>query len=164
MNITKKEFDKKIIDAFEKAKILKKETLYNSDLDEKLYISLQKQQKEEYQYRLLISTIDSILIQNTGKYVKNYASDIIYDLIAIRNYIVSLSNKENNKENCAKYFIIALRDNGTDGNQFFYSRISNYSFYKEIYNKIFVIKIEKQKDCISVELKEIKKQLAFLFN
>lgn len=104
---------------------------------------------------LNMSDIYSRLIQEAGRWTLNYASDILYDIKEISDYI-----KDPKAETA--YFPIGVRRNGVDGYNFIISRLLDtrsglhpYVYSEHIYNSLMAVKITSTPDRISVELWDI---------
>lgn len=86
-----------------------------------------------------LSRIFTILIQATGQYCENYASDILYDIARIKETIANINTQTDSTE----YELVGIRQNGVDGNEYIKSR-----FYDSdigiigMYHKVFAIKLE----------------------
>lgn len=89
-----------------------------------------------------MSDIYTRLIFETGRWVERYASDLLYDIKAIDDYI-----KSPDKVPQAN-FPIGLRKSGVDGTNFILSRLSDtrqgpcpYVYPAQVYNKILAVSI-----------------------
>lgn len=103
-----------------------------------------------------LSSIETILIQNAGRFCEFYASDVLYDIQAMHEFTKDV------KTNDEQIFIFAMRNSGIDGCSFLTSRIedttSRTDFYKLIhdyYRKILAVKITKKDGYIKAEIKDI---------
>lgn len=89
-----------------------------------------------------MSDIYTRLIFETGRWVDRYASDLLYDIKAIDDYIKSPDKVQQAN------FPIGLRKSGVDGTNFILSRLSDtrcgpspYVYSERVYNKILAVSI-----------------------
>lgn len=89
-----------------------------------------------------MSDIYTQLIFETGRWVERYASDLLYDIKAIDDYIKSPDKVQQAN------FPIGLRKSGVDGTNFILSRLSDtrqgpcpYVYPEQVYNKILAVSI-----------------------
>lgn len=102
-----------------------------------------------------MSSIYSRLIQEAGRWTINYASDLLYDIKAIANYIKNPTDE-------VAYFPIGIRRNGVDGYNFIISRLINtrsglypYVYPEQIYNALLSVKVINEPGKLTVELWDI---------
>ena len=102
-----------------------------------------------------MSDIYSRLIQEAGRWTINYASDLLYDIEAIADYIKNPTDK-------IAYFPIGIRRNGVDGYNFIINRLIDtrsglypYVYPEHIYNALLSVKIINEHDKLTVELWDI---------
>lgn len=100
------------------------------------------------------SDIFSELIQAAGMGCEYYASDLFYDLVAIREYV------ENNKSGI---FYIGIRDMGVDGNSFIKSRLTKggCNYEPNCYIKLYRLEIIVTEKEIIMELKREDERTAY---
>ena len=100
------------------------------------------------------SDIFSELIQAAGMGCEYYASDLFYDLVAIREYV------ENNKSGI---FYIGIRYMGVDGNDFIKSRLTKggCNYEPNCYIKLYRLEIIVTEKEIIMELKREDERTAY---
>lgn len=106
-----------------------------------------------------MSSIYSKLIQDAGRWTVDYASDILYDIEEIADYIKNPTDK-------IAYFPIGIRRNGVDGYNFIISRLLNtrsglypYVYPENVYNALLSVKIINEPGKLTVELWDIFHEL-----
>lgn len=126
----------------------------------------------DYKANTNLSGLETFLIHQTGRYVDDYASDIIISINALENMMQNLRDCD-----LSKPIIFALRENGVDHLEYLESNMDNYRqnsdylehYYRKIYALKFIIKDKKESlynpTCsvytVNLELKEIKTELGF---
>lgn len=116
--------------------------------------------------------IHTLLIQETGRYVESYASDL---LISIEELDTALKLMGLKKIKDPDYrhkaiYVFALRESGVDHSEYVTSQMKNYrqnpSAFDYYYRKIYAIKVETVDDngfpAIAIEMKEIRKELGYV--
>lgn len=102
-----------------------------------------------------MSSVYSHLIQEAGRWTLDYASDLLYDIKAIADYI-------KDPQTDTAYFPIGIRRNGVDGYNFIIGHLLDtkaglypYVYPEKVYNRLLSVKITRSEDGISVELYDI---------
>lgn len=98
------------------------------------------------------SSILSKLINETGRFVERYASDLFISWESIKKSLA-------NPDYTGGKYLFGLREDGVDGNSFVVSRLNNYKTYAEklsgIYRKLYMLEIKiNENGDISMELGE----------
>lgn len=95
-----------------------------------------------------MSSIYSKLINEAGRWCTSYASDLLYDIKAIDDYIKTPTLTDTPKSHV---FAIGFRESGVDGNDFVISRledtmdhISNFCYPEKIYRQLYAVEVIKE--------------------
>lgn len=108
-----------------------------------------------------LANIQTILIQNAGRFCEHYASDVLYDIIAISDEATIPKAKENDTEELI--FTFGIRQQGVDGNGYITARLKDtsnpYKLLRDYYRKILAVKMIKTKDNIWCGIKDITKNI-----
>lgn len=106
-----------------------------------------------------MSSIYSRLIQEAGRWTINYASDLLYNIKDIAEYIKNPTDE-------VAYFPIGVRRNGVDGYNFIINRLLDtrsglypYVYPENVYNALLSVKIINEPGKITVELWDIFHEL-----
>lgn len=116
--------------------------------------------------------IHTLLIQETGRYVESYASDLLVSIEEL-DTALKLAGLKKIKDPGYKHkaiYAFALRESGVDHVDYVTSQMKNYrhnpSNFDYYYRKIYAIGIETVDDngfpAIKIEMKEIRKELGYV--
>ena len=107
-------------------------------------------------YCINLSDIFTKLIQETGRFVEQYASDLIIECDSIRDAAKCPA------DNQSQFFAIGLRKYGVDGNSYVVNNMRN-DWNSEHYRRIYGIAITySDDDAMHVELRDIQSEIAML--
>ena len=88
------------------------------------------------EYNVNITNITTKLIQETGRFVEDYASDLLIDIDAINRDL-----KEKGILEEPTIHICALRKSGVDGETFYYNRVRDNKSPEDYYRRVFAVVI-----------------------
>ena len=101
-----------------------------------------------------ISDIETKLIQNTGRFVEHYASDLFITMMSLYEYLENVEQAMLGR----KVFWFGLRESGVDGEGFLINRVGEYpeyTYHEHYYRRIYAVVVEaddEYEDNISVTL------------
>lgn len=93
-----------------------------------------------------ISSIITKLIQETGRFTENYASDLLYDI----DHVIAMTEKHKVMPGENVIIGFGIRENGVDGNSFLMNRLKDslgyygYPDYARNYRKIYAVRIRNR--------------------
>lgn len=134
--------------------------------------------EESYMGGVNISSILTSIIQETGRFAERLASDVLFDIDAIR---MLCENTYLMEEDIDEVLGLGIREDGVDGNSFLLSRLagsvrgpmSGYVFPGHIYRKILAVRVQVSaersedgfilgKPRVVCELKDISNRFLYL--
>lgn len=121
----------------------------------------------EYPHRTNVNMSDvyTRLIQDAGRFAESYASDLLYDIDAIRDLLSALPEDADfgGRDRLDYYIAVGIRENGVDGNQFVMSRLEqsaaasfgHYANPRTAYRKLLCVHVTFTKDHVSAKLVDV---------
>lgn len=143
-------YDSAIADAFDKTNEICVTECYSATCD------------SDGKSRYNVSSMLTLLVQETGRYAERYASDIIISANSLMRCL------DEPLAHINEIFLFGIRESGVDHYEFVRSNMDSYrnntSAFEGYYRKIYAIKLtlhdENGYDNVRLEMKEIRRELS----
>lgn len=112
-----------------------------------------------------MSDVYTRLIQDAGRFAESYASDLLYDIDAMRDLLSALPEDDDfdGRDRLDYYIAVGIRESGVDGNQFVMSRLEqsaaasfgHYANPRAAYRKLLCVHVTFTKDHVAAKLVDV---------
>lgn len=103
------------------------------------------------------SSIQDILIQNTGRFCERFCSDLFITWKCVEEILKKPIDQNH-------IIVFAIRKNGVDSNTFLNCNLDPDNYNSEYYRKIYTLLIKKNKnDIIHCELKDVTSDIYYIY-
>lgn len=119
-------------------------------------------EKQQYRANINMSSIYTELIQNTGRFCEQYASDLLIDIDRVKAILATPVDTDTED-----YIVFALRQSGVDSNSYVSANLENYGrkdsgWIGLYYRRIYALKIRRESDgYIVCELRDVSSDIGY---